>query len=604
MNKRTRVTRAAQRRELTIWVVARPVVLTLAVIVVLCVAWVTVRGLMAKGELATSVALASSIRSQIAGDDAAAAQVTAHELAKHVNRARDLTTDPIWRAAEMMPIAGPNLTAVRQASAVASVVAEDAVVPLVRVFGSVTMSDFKPVDGAVDLKPLVAAQPVVSAATDALETGLTDARAIDTSGTIGQIGDPVGKLVRVLAQARDQAKAVDQTVGRLPAMMGGSGPRTYLLLFQNNAELRSSGGIPGAVALVHAEAGRLSLVSQATASSFPRFAQPVLPLPVETEGIYGSITGQYLQDVTLTPRFPLAARLAREMWKREHGTSVDGVLSVDPVALGYILSATGPIRLQTGDTLTSDNAVKLLLSDVYARYNGSAHQDEFFASAAGAVFAKVAQGDFDPKKMIAALAKSADERRILLWSAALDEQKQIKATTLGGDLPANTPASPTFGVYLNDATGAKMGYYLGVTVGVGQASCRKDGRPTWAVDVTLTNNAAADAGAMLPEYVTGGGQFGVDPGHIRTTVAVYAPPSSLFTGATIDGTDASLRTAVDSGHVVALFTAELAPGQSTVVRTTFLGASRSTGHPSVIMTPAIDRHEPQRIDVTCSTPAR
>jgi hypothetical protein len=61
---------------------------------------------------------------------------------------------------------------------------------------------------------------------------------------------------------------------------------------------------------------------------------------------------------------------------------------------------------------------------------------------------------------------------------------------------------------------------------------------------------------------------------------------------------------VDSGHVVALFTAELAPGQSTVVRTTFLGASRSTGHPGVIMTPVIDRHEPQRIDLTCSTPAR
>ena len=151
-------------------------------------------------------------------------------------------------------------------------------------------------------------------------------------------------------------------------MLGASGPRNYLLLFQNPAELRATGGIPGAVALVHTENGKISLTQQASSADFPHYTPSVLELPLETRGLYGNIVGEYLQDVTMTPYFPLSGQLAREMWKRQFGTEVDGVLSMDPVTLSYLLRATGPIALPTGDTLTSDNAVKLLLSDVYARY--------------------------------------------------------------------------------------------------------------------------------------------------------------------------------------------------------------------------------------------
>ena len=43
--------------------------------------------------------------------------------------------------------------------------------------------------------------------------------------------------------------ALSRTATLLPAMLGRDGPRDYLIVFQNNAEWRSLGGIVGALAL-------------------------------------------------------------------------------------------------------------------------------------------------------------------------------------------------------------------------------------------------------------------------------------------------------------------------------------------------------------------
>lgn len=227
-------------------------------------------------------------------------------------------------------------------------------------------------------------------------------------------------------------------------------------------------------------------------------------------GLYGDITGEYMQDVTLTPRFDVSAKLAREMWKQRFAQQVDGVLAIDPVTLSYVLRATGPVQLPTGDTLTADNAVQMLLSDVYAKYPDPVVQDAFFASASSAVFDKVASGGFDTKAFVSALTQSADESRLRLWSADTAEQRRISGTPVAGELPTATADSSQFAVYLNDGTGSKMDYYLDKSVSVGSSVCRKDGRPTSVVEITLKNTAPADAATSLPRYVTGGGDFGVE----------------------------------------------------------------------------------------------
>ncbi len=63
--------------------------------------------------------------------DLAGAKSAADDIATQAARAADLTSDPVWRVAEWVPVAGANLAAVRIASAQLSAVADEAITPLV-----------------------------------------------------------------------------------------------------------------------------------------------------------------------------------------------------------------------------------------------------------------------------------------------------------------------------------------------------------------------------------------------------------------------------------------------------------------------------------------
>jgi hypothetical protein len=351
--------------------------------------------------------------------------------------------------------------------------------------------------------------------------------------------------------------------------------------------------------LLQTNAGQMQLAKQVSSSEYTHYESPVLELPLETRGIYGDITGQYIQDVNLTPNFVQSGELAQEMWRLQFGGEVDGVLSIDPVALSYLLRATGPITLPTGDVLSADNAVQLLLSDVYARYPDTAVQDAFFAAAAGSVFSAVAGGDADPIALITALAQAGAEHRVLIWSSDDTEQAVLADTTLAGALPASDADTQRFGVYFNDATAAKMGPYLDVQTAVGQSTCRNDKRPNYAVNVTLSNTAPADAATSLPNYVTAGGAFGTAAGNIKTIVYVYGAPGVENHGVTKNGEVVPHRPATDATYPLTSIEVELAPGESTVLRFNFLGAGPFGGDIELQMTPVIHRNETLKLDTAC-----
>jgi hypothetical protein len=341
------------------------------------------------------------------------------------------------------------------------------------------------------------------------------------------------------------------------------------------------------MAVLNVEHGRISMAAQASTLDFHHFAAPVLTLPTETEGLYGPQVAQYIQNANLTPRFPLAAKLAATMWGKRFGTHIDGVLTVDPVALSYLLKATGPVTLATGDVLTSRNAVPLLLSTVYQRYPNPSDQDRFFQSAASEIFHRLTASKLDTGALLRALERAGGEDRILLWSARTDEEDVLAQIGLAGTLPISTSDVSRIGVYLNDSTGSKMDYYLKVTVAVSSRVCRSDGHPNTRVSVTMTNAAPADAATTLPLYVTGPVPGSAPLAHTRTKVAVYAPPGSLLVSATSAGAEFPSNAAVDSSRTVAQFEMELAPGATKTVSLNLLETTSKSARVEAVVTPAL-----------------
>lgn len=555
-------------------------------VMVLGAAWIGVRGLLAYGHLRDVQSHAASARAQLSDPESAAA--TIDSLSRDTSAARDLTSDPVWSAAATLPWVGPQLTAVSTIAAAADDVAGTALAPLVEVASSFSVEDLRPHDGRIDVSAFVSLQDAATSAADGLAGAVRSVDAIDREPLLSPLRGAVDEVGALLHETSGAADAVARTTTLLPAMLGAEGPREYLVLFQNNAEWRSLGGIPGAMALIRTDGGSLQLAAQDSTDGFPAYDATVLPLADDVAAIYGERPGRWMQNVTQVPDFAVSASLAREMWLRQHGQAVDGVISIDPVALSYLLEATGPVTLLGGDILTSENAVPLLLNDVYHRYTEPREQDAFFADAAAAVFAALADGRAQPVALVEALTRASDDRRLLLWSAHEDDQAVLADTTLAGGLPVSDRDATRFGVYLNDGTGAKLGYYLRSSAEIAWDTCATAAGGTTGealLTVTLTSEAPADA-ATLPRYIAGGGKPDIPLGTARTVGYVYLPTGFELVGAELS-TGGGFGGGTHGGHRVTSFTVDLAPGETASATITVRAVEPVSGNLVIESTPTV-----------------
>lgn len=559
-----------------------------AVLAVLGVAWIGVTAVLATGHVRAAQAAASDV--SLDATDLGSATATLQRVSEETSAARALTSGPVWALAQTLPWVGPQLSAVTTTIASIDDVATTGVRPLLDAASGVSLASLRPKDGALDLAALSSIQDAAAQSAARIDRASAAVDAIDTGILLPPLREPVTTAGDFLERTRSTVDGLARATALLGPLLGGDGPRDYLVVFQNNAEWRSLGGIVGAMTVLHTDGGRVSLGKQGSTADFRRYAEPVLPLPDDLVQVFSRRPGLYIQNVTQVPEFPTAAALAREMWARDTGQQVDGVISLDPVALSYILAATGPVALPSGDQLSSENAVSLLLNGVYLRFERPADQDAFFAAATVAVFDSLSRGAADPTKLVTALSRAAEERRLLVWSTRADEQAIVDGTVLAGGLPVTDADKTTFGAYLNDGTGSKMDYYVHATAAA--AWCTDtEGSPDAAMTLTLRNDAPADA-ASLPAYITGGGSFGVPVGIAKTVSYLFLPPGATIVSTTAngDGIEPGFGSGTFRDHPVITWTTQLAPGQQAEV--TVRVRTPQTAELGVELTPQVSTPAP------------
>jgi len=240
-------------------------------------------------------------------------------------------------------------------------------------------------------------------------------------------------LKEKLPLAKEVGEKTLKVLDFAPEILGVSDRRTYLVLFQNNMEIRPTGGFIGSFGLFTFENGKLlDFEVQDVYAADGQLRGHVKP-PAKLEEFLG-LSGWYLRDSNWDPNFPTSAIRAEWFLEKEIGRSVSGVVAVDLFALQKILNAVGEVELVDYKMkVNADNFFERAEYQIEAGFfPGSTEKKDFLGSVARALFEKIKVAP--PQvvaRVISAIYSSFTEKDILVFLNNEEANKTI--SQLGWD---------------------------------------------------------------------------------------------------------------------------------------------------------------------------
>ncbi|KQT92022.1 hypothetical protein ASG49_08535 [Marmoricola sp. Leaf446] len=529
---------------------------------------------------------ATTLRAELGERDLAAAERTSRSLAARAHVARKHSDGFLWAAATALPVVGDDADAVRRVAAALDELSARALPGSLDAARALQRDPLRGDDGAFDLAALRALRAPVTQVSRSVRRADARLEDVDVADLAGPIRPRVAEVKDQVARLDTAMLAAATATEVLPAMLGGDGERRYLLVVQNNAEVRGTGGLPGSVSVLRVRDGRLTLGRQGSAADAgPPGSPPAGSLTPDEGRLFGQQMVTDFRDANTTPDFPRAASLMAEMASRTLGPPVDGVVSLDPVVLSALLEGTGPVQAP-GGRLDADNVVRKVLFEPYQELPPEGGvQDAYFAATSAAVFDALTGGTLDESTVLAGLAAGAQDRRVLVWSRRPAEQDRLQRAGLAGAVPRDTGDRPAVGFYLNSGTQAKIQYFLRYGGRVRSLGCTEDGRQVVQARFAMRSEVPTPVSQLAP-YVSGLGDE-AEPGVNLVNLAMYAPTGGTLTALRVGGEAAQVATGTIDDRDVAVVPVELAPGERTEVVADFTTRRGQDGDPVMQWTPGL-----------------
>jgi hypothetical protein len=420
--------------------------------------------------------------------------------------------------------------------------------------------DVKPRNGTVPIDEVRALDAPLSTAADALARARSDLAAIDSPWLVGLLSRKLDTLDAKVARGARDAETARLAVEVVPRLLGGEGDRRYFVAFQTPAELRSDGGLIGNFAEITYHEGDISLTRNARDSDW-NLGNPGVPrtltAPEDYKRRYGKAHPENtIQNVTLSPDFPSVAQVIEGVYPQTGGDPVDGVISMDPIALGQFLRLTGPVRVPGYNVeLTPDNTADVLLRQQYLMFPDSSVRAEFLKAVVRAVFDRLESTELPgPKEIGNILGPMVREGRLQLHSSKPDEQAFFRRIGASREFP--DPKGDFLGVVTQNGTGNKIDTFQHRTVRYEARVDPSTGELEATATVAVRNDAPSSG---LPDYIIG--SFPNNPlplGTSRVLLWVYSPEA--LESATLDGQTVNLITQQELGHNVYMAQFDVPPG--------------------------------------------
>lgn len=530
----------------------RRLLLLAAVAVVVWAALVVVFLIRLASDLKTGNDAASAARDQL-GAEQVADQEPLPELrtaAKRFGAAHDRAGGLVLAPLRVLPVIGRQLRSVDALSGAAATVADAGVDAVERA-------------GAVFEDPAAAGRARIAQVRELRDVIDDVATRLETIDDLG----PVNGLLAPLADARNDLSEelgdARRTLGKARAGADAAlalvtGPRRYLVLAANNAEMRAGSGMwlqGGTLVTADGDLELQDMVSLHNDADPPDAA--VVPVG-DLASRWGFLNpGNEWRNLMASPRFPESAQLAVQMWRAAGRGEVDGVIAVDAIGLQAIVAATGPVETDAG-TMDEDRIVRHLLHDQYLSLGdttgqqgrANAERREGLAELATAAVAAIDAGDYPASTLIRTLGDAISGRHLLAWTGDPVEQAGWEAAGMGGDLRSDSLLVSVLSRGAN-----KLDPFLEIEADLAVEPTRGGWEVT--VELELTNTAPEGE----PPYIAGPfGGLDLDPGEYRGILAVNVPGAAQHSA--FDGVEHLAVAGGDGRTRVVGFQLDLPRGES------------------------------------------
>jgi len=466
----------------------------------------------------------------------------------------------IWMTpARLVPVVGQHLRAVQVLSAQGTNLSATAA----NTARAIDPDQINISDGQLDLTLLDAMSPVLDRADRSVEQALFRIKDLNTDWLVPQLTSRVEDLTEQLSAAQPAAHTAALAVAQVPTLLGAKAPVHWLVLLATPAEARGLGGLVGSYALLSADNGTLTIAALGRNEDLNALladSGAVLHASPQYIDRWGAFTPErFFQDVTLSPDLPSVASVAADLYEQATGTRVDGVISLDPFAIGALLDMTGPIDV--GDRhFTTDSAVDFLLAGQYTEFDGNElgrvlMLDGLVREMFNAV---TTRNLFSPRVAADRLGPLVQQDRIgVWWAAGGGPSELLAAASLDNQFPA-PEGHDLVGVVHQNSGQNKIDLFLRRSVDYRLSI--ESGRAVGTIAVTLHNFAPTDG---LPPAVIANNDQGYPFG---TNVALVSVHAALpLVAARVDGVETAVQRATAFGAEANTVRVEIPSGRTVTI---------------------------------------
>ncbi len=376
----------------------------------------------------------------------------------------------------------------------------DAITPFADVLGFQQEGSPGAGDAGTKLEGLVQTMPALVSETDEIETRLKEINKHLEKINPNRYPKKLKsyQLRSLLANTQTWVAGMDKNIEDVqkflilfPRVMGNEGEKNYLVLFQNDKELRPTGGFLTAYALVTVDVGTITDLKSDDMYHLDNRIQGAVPAPPVLRN-YLKVEEWYARDANLSPDFKESAEKFESFWRRDPTTAaIDGVVGIDTYLVRDLLEVLGPVELSGyEEPFSSENVVYQL--ELYANLLGKETYDrkDLLGELMDAMMEKAFSAPPDRwQPMLNVALSSLKQKHILLYLHDVEAQQLAEKYGFAGRVKEFD------GDYLhvNDANlaGAKANMYLQQSV-MQDISIAKDGTVTKTVTVNLHNPEPAD----------------------------------------------------------------------------------------------------------------